>query len=106
LPFYEYRIDLFGYSRSADQCLAIEMKLQKWQRALQQALIYQMCSELVSIVLPSATLARIDVDALRRCRVGLIGVYPSGACREVVVPRLSSELRMHYRNAYIEELCS
>jgi hypothetical protein len=106
LPFYEYRIDLFGYSRSADRCLAVEMKLTKWQRALQQALIYQMCSELVSIVLPSATVARTDIDALERCAVGLISVYPSGRCLEVLQPRLSSELRMHYRDAYIRQLCA
>ena len=53
MPFYEYRMDMYGYSRRDDLTVAVELKLKKWTRAIEQALLYQLCSDLVYIAMPS-----------------------------------------------------
>ncbi len=105
VPFYEYRIDVMAYSKTENACVAVEMKLLKWRRALQQALIYQLCSEYSFVALPKKTIERVDLDLLKECGVGVIAVYPSGTCREFLSPRKSTELRNHYREMYIDSLC-
>src|SRR6266700_4171322 len=36
LPFYEYRIDFYGFSHKNNATVAIELKLNNWRRALEQ----------------------------------------------------------------------
>ena len=55
LPFYEHRIDLYAYSVELDCTVAVELKLRKWRRALEQALLYQLCSDYVFIAVPATT---------------------------------------------------
>lgn len=103
LPFYAYRIDLYGFSAKESKTVAIELKLRRWKRALEQALIYQLCSDFVYIALPSSAVAHIDHEALRKNGVGLIAVCKRG-CRTLVDAKRSSEVRQHYRGPYIEML--
>ena len=49
LQFYEYRIDLFAFSRLLGLTIAVEMKLLRWRRAVEQALLYQLCADKVFI---------------------------------------------------------
>src|SRR5258708_38688220 len=74
LPFYGHRIDLYGYSTETDRTVAVELKLRDWRRALEQALVYQLCSDYVFIAVPASTAKRVDRDELRSHGIGLIAV--------------------------------
>ncbi len=101
MRFYEYRIDLFGFSRAQDLTVAIELKLTKWKRAFEQAVLYQLCSDLVYIAVPKTTVSRVDLALLRQHGVGLISVDLADRCREVLSAEPSDVLRASYRETFI-----
>lgn len=103
LQFYESRMDLYGFSRKLDLTVAIELKLFKWKQALKQALLYQLCADLVYVAVPNETVQRIDVELLRTNGIGLIGVS-AVRCREILAPITSALVRPHYRDFYLEYL--
>lgn len=104
LPFYEYRIDLYGFSRRRDTTVAIELKLNDWRRALQQSLLYQLCADLVYIAMPESSVKRVSRVELQRSGVGLIAVLGSGCCSCVLQAKEHAELRPFYRKSQIEYL--
>ena len=101
LQFYEYRIDLYAYAFWRKKTLAIELKLRDWKRAFQQALIYQLCADLVYLAMPEETCRRIDQEAIRRQGVGVIAVLDSGKCMQLIAPRKQTVVRKHYRDDYV-----
>ena len=103
VPFYEYRMDMYGYSRRDDLTVAIELKLRKWPRAVEQALLYQLCSDLVYIALPRGEIRRVDINILMEHGVGLLSVEEA-RCREIVSAQPSPVLRKHYRDNYLAML--
>lgn len=103
VPFYEYRIDVYAYSSRANLTVAVELKLTKWARAVEQALLYQLCSELVYIALPSEYVKRVNLEVLRRHGIGLIAVERD-RCREVLAPVTSDVTRLHYRSELVAML--
>ncbi len=100
LPFYGYRIDLYAVSPSSE-AVAIELKLKDWRRALDQALIYQLCADLVSLALPSQVCSRVDKDQLRRHGIGLLAVSADGGCTELLPAVHSSFVKASYRDFQI-----
>lgn len=100
VPFYEYRIDVYGYSRRADLTVAVELKLKKWTRAVEQAILYQLCSDLVYIALPSKASSLVELPLLDSHGLGLLSVE-SNRCRQVLPARPSALLRPHYRQQYL-----
>ena len=100
LPFFEYRIDRYGYSKSADMTVAVELKLTRWKRAAEQALIYQLCADLVYIAMPAANAKKVDAASLQEHGIGLIAVEPS-LCTRIVASRRSKVVNRKYRDAYI-----
>lgn len=103
VPFYEYRMDVYGYSESKNLTVAVELKLKRWPRAVEQALLYQLCSDLVYIAMPETEVRRVDVEELEKHGLGLIAVGQK-RCREVVKPKLSSVLHTYYKNEYVSML--
>jgi hypothetical protein len=104
VQFYEYRIDLYGFSKKQNQTVAIELKLTKWQRAVEQALIYQLCSDLVYIAVPYATSLRVDANLLQEHGIGLVAVRDNGKCRTIIEAVQSFVVRHDYRTEYINTL--
>ena len=104
VPFYEYRVDLYGFSRRKNLTLAIELKLTKWRRAVEQALIYQLCSDLVYIAVPYTTSLRVDAGLLREHGIGLVAVRDNGSCRVIIEAVQSFVVRHDYRSEYINAL--
>jgi hypothetical protein len=104
LPFYEYRIDLYGFSLKKDATVAIELKLNDWRRALEQAMLYQLCADLVYIAMPARATRRVDHAQLRSHGVGLIAVLETGRCSCVLQAAKHSEVRHYYRQSQIEYL--
>ena len=103
VPFYEYRMDMYGYSRREDLTVAIELKLRKWPRAVEQALLYQLCSDLVYIALPRSEVDKVDTNVLSEHGVGLLSVEEA-RCQEIVPAMRSQVLRKHYRDNYLAML--
>ena len=104
LPFYEYRIDLYGFSAHHNSTVAFELKLADWRRALEQALLYQLCSDYVYIAMPERSAGKVDVTELRSQGVGLISVLESGDCFCLLPATVHSEVRPFYRSTQIEFL--
>ena len=104
LQFYEYRIDLYGFSRARNETLAVELKLRDWRRAVEQALLYQLCADRVFIALPTRASTRVDPEVLRGHGIGLIAVSDASRCLQIIPAPPSSVVRCHYRETYIEML--
>jgi hypothetical protein len=104
LPFYEYRIDLYGFSTHRNSTVAFELKLADWRRALEQALLYQLCSDYVYIAMPERSAGKVDVAELRSQGIGLISVLESGDCSCLLPAAEHSEVRQFYRSTQIEFL--
>lgn len=100
VPFYEHRIDLYGYSAERHSTVAVELKLRDWRRAVEQALVYQLCSDYVFIAVPEKTAQRIDRNELETYGIGLL-VVSECRCVEAVPANLSPVLNSDYRDAYI-----
>ena len=99
LPFYEHRIDLYGYSPKTDCTVAVELKLRNWRRAIEQALVYQLCSDYVFIAVPETTAKRVDLEQLRRYGIGLLAISEDKCIEEL--PAVHSQvLNLHYKAAY------
>jgi hypothetical protein len=104
LPFYEYRIDLYGFSAHHNSTVAFELKLADWRRALEQALLYQLCSDYVYIAMPERSAGKVDISQLRTQGIGLISVRESGDCSCLLPAAEHSEVRQFYRSTQIEFL--
>jgi hypothetical protein len=104
LPFYEYRIDLYGFSVHHNSTVAFELKLTDWRRALEQALLYQLCSDYVYIAMPERSAGKVDVTELKSQGIGLISVLESGGCFCLLPATIHSEVRQFYRSTQIEFL--
>jgi hypothetical protein len=97
-------MDIYAFSRRDKATLAIELKLTKWRRALEQALLYQLCADFVFIALPSSTARRVDRSLLEGLGIGLIAVGESGRCSTVLNSQRSGVVRAHYRASYVAGL--
>jgi hypothetical protein len=104
LPFYAYRIDLYGFSRESNATVAFELKLNNWRRALEQSLLYQLCADLVYIAMPENSVNRVDMSELETNGIGLIAIRNSGACSCVLLARPHVEVRQFYRQSQINYL--
>jgi hypothetical protein len=96
-------MDLYGFSRKLGLTVAIELKLFKWQRAIKQALLYQLCADLVYVAVPQETVPRVDLGQLEAIGIGLISVS-AARCREILSPVASPLVRPHYREFYLDYL--
>lgn len=102
-PFYDYRIDIFGFSASDRSCIAVELKLTRWQRAFEQALVYQLCADYSYVAMPKDALRRVPLDGFREHGVGLIAVSGIG-CQIIVPAQFSPVVREPYRTTLIQLL--
>ncbi len=101
--FYEYRIDLYAFSRVEDSSIAVELKLMNWRRALTQSLIYQLCADYVYAALPKAAIGDTMLQAFRDSGLGVIAVTKS-RCIQILQPMPSLEVRSSYRGALVKHL--
>jgi hypothetical protein len=102
-PFYEHRIDIFGFAPSNGTCIAVELKLSRWQRAFEQALVYQLCADYAYVAMPKHALGRVPLDGFQEHGVGLIAVSGPG-CNVIIPAQRSSVVRDFYRTNLIHLL--
>ncbi|MCK5172031.1 MAG: hypothetical protein KAR47_01485 [Planctomycetes bacterium] len=104
LPFYQRSVDIYGFSKITNKTIAIELKLHKWKKAIEQAILYQLCADEAYIAMPKKFIGRVNVDLLIKYGVGLISVSQTGRCQKVVEAKQSSVLRIGYKNNHIDYL--
>lgn len=94
--FFERRIDLYAFSRKLNKSIAVEMKLSNWKKALNQALIYQLCSDYVYLAMPISAMAAIEVGKIKGYGIGLIAIYDSGVCKRILEAKKSKYVKKNY----------
>ena len=104
MPFFEHRIDLLGYSNLVGASLAIELKLSKWKRAFEQALIYQLCTDYSAVALPRRAAERAERAWFREYGVGLFAVDQQGEVEILMSPRRSASTWPRYRDELAAKL--
>jgi len=97
IPFYDRSIDLYAVKESSDWCMAVELKLEKWRRALAQALVYQLCADVAILALPERQANGVDLGSLAHHGVGLLAVRNDGTCEERLRPSPAGVLREDYK---------
>lgn len=104
LKFYDYKIDIYGFSLDKNLSIAIELKLNNWRKAIKQALIYQLCSDLVFIAMPYFNYKNINMEQLINHGIGLITVNENGCCEELIKSSISKVVHKHYKEEYLNIL--
>ena len=104
LQFYDYCIDIYGFSRVTNLTVSVELKIKNWRRAFEQSLVYQLCSDFVFIALPKETVHRVDQSILEAEGIGLISVGTNNRCQMIVEPRPSYVMSDSYRRQNIDFL--
>jgi len=97
VPFYDHSIDLYALNESGDWSIAVELKLDRWRRALAQALLYQLCADVVTVALPMKHADRVDLSTYAVHGVGLVAVKNDGRCEERLTPRPAGVMRQDYK---------
>lgn len=103
-PFYERRIDFVAYSKQNKRVVSVEVKLKCWQKAFQQALIYQLCSDAVYVAMPACRIQYLDKELFKENGIGFIGILPSGQCQVLIKPSRSKIVRHYYKKELISVL--
>ena len=104
LQFYEYNIDIYGFSQFSDLTISIELKIENWRRAFEQALVYQLCSDLVFMALPKENVHRVDQNLLNSEGIGLLSIGLNNQCYMKIAPRKSIVINDSYKQQNIELL--
>jgi hypothetical protein len=101
VQFFEYSMDLYGYAATKNMTTAVELKLDRWMRAFEQAMIYQLCADFVYLALPIRSAARVERPLLERYGLGLIGVQSGPRCVVLLDAQQSTVVMPSYREFYI-----
>jgi hypothetical protein len=101
LKFFDRGIDVYGIKSTGRKTVtfAVELKLTKWTRALQQAAIYQLCSDFSFIAMPWKSVQSLDLSIFREAGVGVLFVRTDGTVGEMLGAKQSVETRRHYVEA-------
>lgn len=78
VPFLLKVADLLCFHEGSGECIAVEVKVRDWRKALKQALVYQMMADRVYIALSNKYLKTVDCNLLVENAVGLISIDLNG----------------------------
>lgn len=104
LQFYDYNIDIYGYSKETNKTVSIELKISNWRRAFEQSLVYQLCSDYTIIALPEKVIKRVELDLLNKEGIGLLSVRNDNSCDVILEPVLSKVLNEGYKRINVSLL--
>ena len=95
---------MYGVAWGAEsKTIAVELKLRKWQKALQQAALYQLCSDYSYVAMPKKVAQSLERKPFRAAGIGILAVDLASKTVEVVLPALlSQQAKGHYIGAYKE----
>jgi len=106
LQFFDRSIDVYGVASGEEaRTVAVELKLRKWQKALQQAALYQLCCDYSYVAMPKDVARGLEPKAFSAAGIGILAVDTISKAVEVVLPALlSKQAKGHYIGAYKEML--
>lgn len=87
VPILKNRIDIVGVKPSSDEILAVEAKVRKWRKAIQQALVYRLCCHKVYVALWHKHLHAVRIKVFVERGIGVLSV--DGDVEVVQEPKLS-----------------
>ena len=100
LRFFDRGIDVYGVKQARPRkTYAVELKLTKWHRAIQQAAIYQLCADYSFVALPIRSVFNLDLELFKNSGVGVLLIRPDGSVGCLLNAMKSTETRPHYVNA-------
>jgi hypothetical protein len=100
LRFFDRGIDVYGVKRSRKKLTyAVELKLTNWQRALQQAAVYQLCADYSFIALPIRIALTLDLRPFKESGVGVLTVRSDETVGVLLDAVKTNETRTHYVKA-------
>jgi hypothetical protein len=106
LPFFDRSIDVYGIAWGEEsKTIAVELKLRKWQKALHQAALYQLCSDYSYVAMPKEVAHTLERKNFSAAGIGILAVDTTSKAVEVLLPAvLSTQAKGHYIGAYKEML--
>lgn len=107
LAFFDRSIDMYGVAWGDEgRTIAIELKLTKWQKALHQAALYQLCSDYSYVAMPKKVAQTlVKHEDFRAAGIGILSVDTASKAVEIVLPAvLSTQAKGHYVGPYKEML--
>jgi len=107
LAFFDRSIDMYGVAwGDEDRTIAVELKLRKWQKALHQAALYQLCSDYSYVAMPKKVArSLVEHEDFKAAGIGILSVDTASKAVEVVLPAvLSTQAKGHYIGPYKEML--
>jgi hypothetical protein len=84
VPLFENRIDLVVHNTDLSNIIAVEVKVDKWYRALQQAVLYRICADNVYVALSEEFVHRVSFPLMEKYGIGLLAV--NGSLSEIIRP--------------------
>lgn len=100
LRFFDRGVDIYGVKQSRPKrTYAVELKLVKWHRAIQQAAVYQLCADYCFVALPIQSAVNVDLAPFKNCGVGVLTVRADGSVGCLLNATRSVERRLHYVEA-------
>jgi hypothetical protein len=103
VPFYRKSIDIIILDKKTKQIIAIELKVNKWKKALRQAFVYQMCSNKVFVALWHKHVNAECINTFNKYGIGLIEVYKLEKelkSKFILFPKTNAIIK----NAYLKEM--
>lgn len=74
VPLLSKRIDLIGVKSGFNDILAVELKVSKWKKALEQAITDRLCANRVYVAISSKYIHRVKKELFREWGIGILEV--------------------------------
>lgn len=106
LRFFDRSIDLYGVAWGEQpKTIAVELKLRNWQKALQQAALYQLCSDYSYVAMPKKIAHTLEHATFSAAGIGILAVDTEANDVQIVLPAvLSRQANGRYIEPYRELL--
>ena len=74
VPLLSKKIDLIGVKSGFNDILAVELKVSKWKKALEQAITDRLCANRVYVAISSKYIHRVKKELFREWGIGILEV--------------------------------
>lgn len=74
VPMLSRKIDLVSVNSDLSEIIAVEIKVNKWKNALQQALAYRIAADKVYVAIWYEYIHRVPIDLFNKFGIGLLSV--------------------------------
>lgn len=94
VPLLSKRIDLIGVRSGFNDITAIELKVSKWKKALEQAITDRLCANRVYVALSSNYVHRVQKELFREWGIGILEVDGKAIVHQEAKVNLSPQISL------------